>query len=246
MDAPLRRPMVVTAEMGYGHLRAAVPLARALGEPLYLADRDPLASEGDRKIWSGVRRLHELSSRGSQLPFIGRPSRPIRGFGLLAAAQLRVWKPLGLRATVSHSLHPVYDHYVLDDDDNPVHQARRGLMQTTHAGLSATFSMDIGRVFPTLDAGIGGMWIRSPDAVVDGQMGGKCRSDGLCDTGLTCSAANVCELAALPQIHGGFAVDVMVVDRFAVGAEIRYFALLASPMTYPRYLIAALRASLRF
>ncbi|MCB9717976.1 MAG: hypothetical protein H6712_29270 [Myxococcales bacterium] len=70
-----RRPMVVSAEMGYGHLRAAVPVAAALDTPVVLADREPLASPGDRRVWDGVRRLHELSSRGSELPLVGPPMR---------------------------------------------------------------------------------------------------------------------------------------------------------------------------
>jgi hypothetical protein len=127
-----------------------------------------------------------------------------------------------------------------------VQTAGAGLVQATHAGLSATYTMDLGRVVTTIDAGAGGLWIRGPQAVQDGQLGGTCRPDAVCDTGLSCSAQNVCRVGLTPQIHGGFAVDVLLGDRFAVGGELRYFALLTAPMTYPVYLLVALRASLRF
>lgn len=75
MDAPLRHPVIVSAEMGYGHLRAAIPLAHALGQDVVFADRAPLATASDRKVWNAVRRAHELMSRGSALPLVGRPVR---------------------------------------------------------------------------------------------------------------------------------------------------------------------------
>jgi hypothetical protein len=181
-----------------------------------------------------------------RLPFLGRPGIPVRGVGFSVAAQVALWRPLGLRLTASHSVHPVFDEFALDDDDVPVQIARRGMIQGTHAGLSATYSMDLGRVLLTLDAGAGGVWIRSPQAVQDGQFGGTCRPEGLCDTGLACSADNVCRMGVTPQVHGGFACDVLVRDRLAIGAELRYHAMLATPTSYPVYLLAALRASLRF
>ncbi|MCX4244574.1 hypothetical protein [Paraliomyxa miuraensis] len=181
-----------------------------------------------------------------RVPFLGRPQVPVRGGGFAAAAHLVVWRPLGVRATVSHTVHPVADAFVRDDDDDLVQTAGAGLIQATHAGLSATYTMDIGRVRPTLDAGVGGIWMRSPTAIQDGQLGGTCRSEGVCDTGLACGADNMCHVGVTPQIHGGFSVDVLLGDRFAVGGELRYFALLAAPTSYPVYLLAALRASVRF
>lgn len=68
-------PLVVAAEMGYGHLRAALPLAEALGVPLQLADRAPLAGPGERVHWDRVRSAYELTSRLSQLPVAGSPLR---------------------------------------------------------------------------------------------------------------------------------------------------------------------------
>jgi hypothetical protein len=162
------------------------------------------------------------------------------------AAQVAVWRPLGLRLTASHSVHPVADEYARNDEDTLVQTAGAGVVQATHVGLSATYTLDLGRVITTLDAGAGGLVMRSPAAVQDGQLGGVCRPEGVCDTGLACSAENVCRPGLTPQVHGGFSLDVLLGDRFAVGGELRYFALLASPMVYPVYILAALRASVRF
>lgn len=68
-------PLVVAAEMGYGHLRAALPLADALGVPLLLADRAPLAGPQEQAQWDRVRGAYELTSRLSQLPLAGGPLR---------------------------------------------------------------------------------------------------------------------------------------------------------------------------
>jgi hypothetical protein len=181
-----------------------------------------------------------------RLPFLGRPQIPVRGVGMMVAANVALWRPLGLRVTASHTLHPVNREFARDDEDALVQTAGAGLVQATHAGLSATYTLDLGRVSTTIDAGPGGLWMRSPPAVQDGQLGGTCLAEGVCDNGLACSAENVCRVGLNPVIHGGFAVDVMLGDRFAVGGELRYFALLSAPMVYPVYLLAALRASLRF
>jgi hypothetical protein len=180
-----------------------------------------------------------------RLPFLGRPQVPARGGGVMLAAQVALWRPLGLRVTAAHTVHPVENAYTRDDDEI-VQTAGAGLVQATHAGLSATYTLDLGRVVTTIDAGGGGMWMRSPTAVQDGQLGAACLPQGVCDTGLACSAENICRVGLTPQLHAGFALDVLLGDRFAVGGELRYFALLTAPMVYPVYLLAALRASIRF
>jgi len=181
-----------------------------------------------------------------RLPFLGRPRVPVRGGGVMVAAQVALWRPLGLRVTVSHTMHPVEAAYTRDDDDGIVQTAGAGLVQATHGGLSATYTMDLGRVTTTLDAGGGGLWMRSPAAIQDGQLGGTCLPQGVCDTGLACSAENTCRVGLTPDLHGGISVDVQLGNRFAVGGELRYFALFTAPMVYPVYLLAALRASVRF
>src|SRR5215831_19071262 len=60
------RPAVVSVEMGYGHLRAALPLAEALGTELVHADRPPFSDEDEQALWARVRRAQELLSKPSQ------------------------------------------------------------------------------------------------------------------------------------------------------------------------------------
>ncbi len=61
--------------MGYGHLRAAHPLAEALEAPLHAADERPLADPDERALWDRVRSAYEVTSRLSQLPLAGAPLR---------------------------------------------------------------------------------------------------------------------------------------------------------------------------
>lgn len=74
---PSPEPLVASVEMGYGHLRAAWSLARALGAPLLRADRPPLAGPDEERLWSTSRRFYEGVSRASQLPLLGAPFRPL-------------------------------------------------------------------------------------------------------------------------------------------------------------------------
>ncbi|MGH1349117.1 MAG: DUF6938 domain-containing protein [Nannocystales bacterium] len=71
MQAPRSRPLIAAAEMGYGHLRAARPLAQQLGTELTYVDREPLAGRAERGVWEAVRWAHAWSSRGSELPVVG-------------------------------------------------------------------------------------------------------------------------------------------------------------------------------
>ena len=59
--------------MGYGHLRAAQPLADLLRLPLLELDRAPVADAGDALRWGRARRFHEGLSRASQWPVVGAP-----------------------------------------------------------------------------------------------------------------------------------------------------------------------------
>jgi hypothetical protein len=68
-------PVVVAVEMGYGHLRAAMPLAEALGTEVLQVDRAPLVAEEEMRLWRRVRRGYEAVSRLSQVPLAGRPLR---------------------------------------------------------------------------------------------------------------------------------------------------------------------------
>jgi hypothetical protein len=72
---PVRPPLVVAADMGYGHLRAAMPLAEAFGTVVSQVDRAPIVAPGEEKLWRRVRTGYELVSRLSQVPLVGAPLR---------------------------------------------------------------------------------------------------------------------------------------------------------------------------
>ncbi len=74
---PLARPVVASVTMGYGHLRAAHPLAEQLGVEVLAVDEPPLAGAQEAKLWAWVRRMHELLSK--PMPFLGPFDRPARG-----------------------------------------------------------------------------------------------------------------------------------------------------------------------
>ncbi|AKU91991.1 DUF6938 domain-containing protein [Vulgatibacter incomptus] len=60
-------PLVAALDMGYGHMRAALPLARALGTKIVEVDRAPLAGADEAKLWRRTRMFYELASRLSQV-----------------------------------------------------------------------------------------------------------------------------------------------------------------------------------
>ena len=74
-ELPGVKPLVVAVDMGYGHLRAARPIARALGVEVTQVDRPPLVGPDELKVWERVRTAYEWTSRVSQLPYLGRPFR---------------------------------------------------------------------------------------------------------------------------------------------------------------------------
>jgi hypothetical protein len=68
-------PLVLSVDMGYGHLRAAVPLAAALGTDVLYADQPPLADAEEQREWVRTRRFYEITTRLSQVPVVGAPLR---------------------------------------------------------------------------------------------------------------------------------------------------------------------------
>ena len=72
--------MVVSLEMGYGHLRAAYPVADALGTEVLFADEAPIADEVDRKLWLWIRRAHRLLSRPTPWAMLERPANGLMDF----------------------------------------------------------------------------------------------------------------------------------------------------------------------
>src|SRR5438874_1830275 len=69
------KPLVVAIEMGYGHLRAAAPLAERLGTTVLHCDRPPIADPVEQRLWAQSRRTYELWCRVSTLPWVGAPLR---------------------------------------------------------------------------------------------------------------------------------------------------------------------------
>jgi hypothetical protein len=65
--------LLAAIDMGYGHLRAAHALGRALDLPVRAADEPALAGPAERKLWARVRSSYEFVSRASQVPVLGRP-----------------------------------------------------------------------------------------------------------------------------------------------------------------------------
>src|SRR5258706_1611564 len=70
-------PLVVAIEMGYGPLRPAFALARALGAQVHQIDRPPLAGREEAKLWGRTRVVYEGLTRVSQLPVAGAPLRGV-------------------------------------------------------------------------------------------------------------------------------------------------------------------------
>jgi hypothetical protein len=73
--APARPPLVVAADMGYGHLRAAAPLAEAFGTVVSQVDRAPIVAPAEETLWRRIRTTYEAVSRLSQIPLVGAPLR---------------------------------------------------------------------------------------------------------------------------------------------------------------------------
>jgi len=63
---------LVAIDMGYGHLRPAQALSDFLGgQEILLADRPPLASADEQRLWKRARASYELLSRATAVPVAG-------------------------------------------------------------------------------------------------------------------------------------------------------------------------------
>lgn len=77
MRASGNAPVVASVTMGYGHLRAAHPLAEQLGVEVLAVDEPPLALPKEVALWGWVRRMHEVLSK--PMPALGPLDRHARG-----------------------------------------------------------------------------------------------------------------------------------------------------------------------
>jgi hypothetical protein len=199
--------------------------------------------------WSNRRRVQLALSplyAAYRMAFLGRPVQAIRGGGVGIDVDVQLVTPVWLRLSASYTAHPVQREYTRDADDALVLSANAGTIHTADVGGGVMFAMDLGRVIPVLEAGLGIMLVRTPAAALDGQRGAACLDGGGCDTGLTCASDNVCRQGIIPEAHAGAALEILLRDRWTLGASIRYYALLTAPTVYPIYLQAGLRLAVRF
>ena len=66
---------IISLEMGYGHLRAAYPIADALGCPLYLADEPSIADVAEAQLWKWIRRGHAFLFSAERKRMVGAQSQ---------------------------------------------------------------------------------------------------------------------------------------------------------------------------
>lgn len=126
-----QKPLIAAVTMGYGHLRAAYPLADAVEADVVAVDEPPLADSNEVKLWTWVRRMHELLSK--PVPLLPGLERPLRA--LMDAA------------TLIPSLHEARDHRSANWSVHLMDQlVRRGLgrgmveqLRRTGAPLLTTF-----------------------------------------------------------------------------------------------------------
>lgn len=72
MDDLNRNIWVVSADMGYGHMRAAFPFRHIADGGVLAAGDNELATESERKLWRRYLRLYELFSRAKEVPLVGK------------------------------------------------------------------------------------------------------------------------------------------------------------------------------
>jgi hypothetical protein len=65
------RPMIVSVEMGYGHLRAAHTLAELFGTEVVRMDVPPIAGPVETAVWRGILGLYKGISKACDRPIVG-------------------------------------------------------------------------------------------------------------------------------------------------------------------------------
>lgn len=69
--------LVASVTMGYGHLRAAHPLAETLNTEVVAVDAAPIAAPSEASLWHGLKTMHEVLSK--PLPMLSFLDGPARG-----------------------------------------------------------------------------------------------------------------------------------------------------------------------
>ncbi|MCF7871685.1 hypothetical protein K9L97_01500 [Candidatus Woesearchaeota archaeon] len=90
MKKQTKKSWIISADMGYGHQRAAYPLKDIANERIITANSDKIISEEEKKSWRKARIFYESISKMSQLPIIGKLSMKL----LLAAQKINPYYPL--------------------------------------------------------------------------------------------------------------------------------------------------------
>lgn len=203
----------------------------------------------NRRGWSNKRRVQLTIAplyAAYRTAFIGRPVAPLRGGGVALDVDVHLVAPVYLRVSSSYTAHPVAPVYEVPEGEAPVLRANGGVIHSLDVGGGILFAMDLGRVMPMLEAGLGILLITTPKAAQAGQRGAQCLDGGGCDVGLACASDNVCRQGIVPEIHAGAALEILLTDRWTLGASVRYYALLLAPTVFPIYLQAGLRLGVRF
>lgn len=181
--------------------------------------------------------------------------RRLHGYGVGGEIDLRLVRGLWLRTLATYSTHPVRALLQVDEAEESVEVlAPGGQLRTYGAGAAFAYALDIGRVMPVVELGVGGLWMQSPAHATPGALGGQCRevepeSDQFpCDTDLRCSAGGQCEQQPKLEVIAGIGVDVAVLHYMSWGLHVRYYISTdpASGFQFPTHLSLSLRASLRF
>lgn len=67
-----KKAWVITADMGYGHQRAAYPLKDIAYERIISANSDKVISKKEKKTWQKSKTFYEWISRINDVPFVGK------------------------------------------------------------------------------------------------------------------------------------------------------------------------------
>ncbi len=151
-------PLLVSVEMGYGHLRAARPLGEALAVPVLQADRPPLAGAEERRLWDRIRRAYEWTSRLSQIPGVGAPLRWLLD-EVTSIPHLHPYRDLSEPTRGSMALERLFRRGLGDGLVAALRSSRAPLLTTFYSPALAADRAGVERVFCVVtDADINRIW----------------------------------------------------------------------------------------